>query len=200
MFRRPTVLVVGAGASFEAGFPIGSDLLRKLSASLNLNYEFTRYFWGRITLGRLKGVIEGGNMKSLVCVTLAMLAVPAFAQSEPPAVQRASVTPGAGAIVMYRGSGVMGAALACPIRYKGREIVELGRGKYAEWAVPAGRYILVNGTASVEVSVDPGETRYVRCQIKTGFLTGRADLQIVDEETFTAHKAEYEQKAVSSPF
>ena len=94
----------------------------------------------------------------------------------------------------------MGAALGCPIRYKGRRIVELGRGKFAQWAVPAGRYILVNGTASVEVSVMPGETRYVRCQIKTGFLTGRSDLQIVDEESFAAHRADYEEKPVSSPF
>ena len=46
----------------------------------------------------------------------------------------------------------------------------------------------------------PGETRYVRCQIKTGFLTGRADLQIVDEESFAAHRADYEEKQVSSPF
>ena len=105
-----------------------------------------------------------------------------------------------GAIIIYRGSSVMGAALGCPVRYKGREIVELGRGKYAQWAVPAGRYILVNGTASVEVSVTPGETRYVRCQIKTGFLTGRADLQIVDEESFAAHRADYERKEVTSPF
>ena len=66
--------------------------------------------------------------------------------------------------------------------------------------MPAGRYILVNGTASVEVSVEAGEKRYVRCQIKTGFLTGRADLQIVDEETFIAHRADYEQKPVASPF
>lgn len=101
---------------------------------------------------------------------------------------------------MFRGSSVWGAALGCPIRYKGREIVELGRGKYAQWADPAGRYILVNGTASVEVHVMAGETRYVRCQIKTGFLTGRADLQIVDEESFAAHRADYEEKSVSSPF
>ena len=112
----------------------------------------------------------------------------------------AAPAPAPGAIIMYRGSGVMGAALGCPIRYKGREIVELGRGKFAEWAVPPGRYILVNGTASVEVSVMPGETRYVRCQIKTGFLTGRADLQIVDEETFATHRQDFKQKPVSSPF
>ena len=42
MFRSPTVLVVGAGASLEAGLPIGSELLRKLSSSLNLNFQFNQ--------------------------------------------------------------------------------------------------------------------------------------------------------------
>ena len=101
-----------------------------------------------------------------------------------------------GAIIIYRGSSVVGAALGCPVRYKGREIVELGRGKYAEWLVPPGRYILTNKTASVEVNVEPGEVRYVRCMIKTGFLTGRADLQIVDEESFAVNRADYEKKEV----
>jgi hypothetical protein len=152
---------------------------------------------------------QGGIMKTIVGVLAGLICAPSLAQvvsptDAPPVSVSPSTTaapvPASGAIVMYRGSGVMGAALACPIRYKGREIVELGRGKYAQWAVPAGRYILVNGTASVEVSVMPGETRYVRCQIKTGFLTGRADLQIVDEESFNAHRADYERKEVTSPF
>ena len=98
----------------------------------------------------------------------------------------------AGKIIMYRGSSVFGAGLACPIRYKGQEIVELARGKYAKWSVPPGRYILTNKTSSVEVAVDPGKTRYVRCMIKTGFLVGRADLQIVDVESFDEHRSEYE--------
>jgi hypothetical protein len=99
---------------------------------------------------------------------------------------------------MYRGSSIMGAGLACPIRFKGQEVVELARGKYAEWSVPAGRYILTNHTSSVEVAVDPGETRYVRCMIKTGMLTGRADLQIVDEESFNEHRNEYALKPVET--
>jgi len=148
-------------------------------------------------------------MNAIIGVLAGLICAPSLAQSAPATdAQPVEALPSAvagpapmpGSIVMYRGSGVMGAAVACPIRYKGREIVELGRGKYAQWAVPSGRYILVNGTASVEVSVMPGETRYVRCQIKTGFLTGRADLEIVDEETFSAHRADYEEKPVSTPF
>lgn len=99
-------------------------------------------------------------------------------------------------IVMYRGSSVMGAALGCPIRYKEKEVVELGRGKYAEWVVPAGHYILTNKTASVDVHVDAGDTAYIRCQIKPGMLTGRADLQIVDKESFAEHQADYAKKEV----
>jgi hypothetical protein len=102
--------------------------------------------------------------------------------------------PHLGKIIMYRGSSVFGAGVGCPIRYKGQEVVELGRGKFAEWSVEPGRYILNNHTSSIEVAVDPGETRYVRCMIKMGALTGRADLQIVDEESFNEHRNEYEQK------
>lgn len=105
-----------------------------------------------------------------------------------------------GKIVMYRSGTVSGLANACPIRFKGREIVELGRGKYAEWPVPAGSYILTNHTSSVEVNVAPGQTRYVRCAMKMGIFTFRADLQIVDEESFQEHSAEFERKEVSAPY
>lgn len=123
----------------------------------------------------------------------ALLASPAVAQDtrldgEPPV---------AGSILMFRGGSVWGAAVACPIRYHGNELVELGRGKYAEWSVAPGRYILTNKTASVEVNVGPGEIRYVRCQVKSGFMSGRADLQIVDRESFDAVKDGMERKDVT---
>ena len=130
------------------------------------------------------------KLYNLAILIASIASGPAIAQSGEPQV-------GSGTIIIYRGSNVMGAALACPVRYKGQEIVELGRGKFAEWDVPAGRYILTNKTASVEVSVDPGETRYVRCMIKTGFLTGRADFQIVDEESFAENRKDYEEKAIA---
>jgi len=104
-----------------------------------------------------------------------------------------------GTIIVYRGSTVMGAAIACPIRYKGQEIVELGRGKYAEWKVQPGRYILTNKTASVEVTVGAGEVQYVRCRIKVGMWVGLADLQIVDEESFSASRHTYTKKEIAPP-
>jgi hypothetical protein len=90
----------------------------------------------------------------------------------------------------------MGAGIACPVRYEGKEIVELARGKYAEWSVNAGRYVLTNKTSTVEVSINPGETRYVRCIIKPGFFVGRADLQIADEASFIEHRKDFEKKPI----
>lgn len=103
-----------------------------------------------------------------------------------------------GTIVMYRQASFVGGGIGCPIRYKGREIVGLGRGRYAEWHVAAGRYIINNKTSSIEVSVAPGETRYVRCQVKAGLLIGRADLQIVDKEAFEEHRAGFTIKETTA--
>lgn len=113
---------------------------------------------------------------------------PAEAAASDPAPVESSAT-----IIFYRKGSVVGAAIACPIRYQGDELVELGRSKAFEWKVAPGRYILENKTSSIEVSVEPGETRYVRCQIKPGFLSGRADLQIVDGTEYAKAEAEFEQ-------
>ena len=126
-------------------------------------------------------------------ILLGLISASALSQGIP------ATAPTVGKIIMYRGSSIMGAGVACPIRYKGQEIVELGRGKFAEWLVTPGRYILTNHTSSVEVEVDPGDTRYVRCMIKNGMLTSRADLQIVDEESFGEQRGKLEQKPVAAP-
>lgn len=104
-----------------------------------------------------------------------------------------------GTIVMYRQGSIMGAALGCPIRYKGEELVELGRNKFAEWEVPPGSYILSNKTSSIEVNVFSGQTKFIRCVIKAGMLSGRADLQIVDEETFRENSDDFERKEIDIP-
>ncbi|MCW2396184.1 MULTISPECIES: DUF2846 domain-containing protein [unclassified Sphingobium] len=109
-----------------------------------------------------------------------------------------AAAPTSSKIVMFRPQSIMGMGIACPIRYKGVELVELGRGKFAEWTVPAGSYILGNKTASVEVNLTAGQTKYVRCQIKPGFMTGRADLQIVDQESYAQHAADFERKETAT--
>lgn len=119
---------------------------------------------------------------------LAMLAAATTPQAVPP------IDGDLGKIIIYRQGAITGAAIACPVRYDGNEIVELGRNRATEWLVPPGSYILTNKTSSVEVRVDKGQTRFVRCQIKMGMLTGRADLQIVDRATYQEHAADYVKK------
>lgn len=106
----------------------------------------------------------------------------------------AAAAPQTGKIVVYRQGAMVGLALGCPIRYKEREVVELGRNKYAELNVKPGRYILTNKTSSVQVEVAAGETQYVRCTIKMGMLTGRADLQYADKESFDKQAHEFQKK------
>lgn len=100
-----------------------------------------------------------------------------------------------GKIVVYRPASIVGAMVGCPIRIEGKEVAELGRGKYVELDVPAGRTVLTNKISSVEVSVEPGETRYVRCKIGMGLLAGGAHLQIVDKADFDEAADHLERKA-----
>lgn len=120
-------------------------------------------------------------------------AVAAFFAIVPASAQEA---PRNGTIVLYRGATLVGAVIACPIRYQGREIVELGRGKYAEWTVKPGRYLLTNKTTTIEVSVEPGETRYVRCAITPGVLVNRTTFQMSDKATFEEEAAKLSSKNI----
>lgn len=126
---------------------------------------------------------------------LALIAAAAGLPQETPAV----VPQDHGTIVLYRPESIMGAAIGCPIRYKGTELVELGRGKFAEWSVPNGRYVLSNKTSNIEITVAPGERRYVRCVIKPGFMSGKADLQVVEQNDFDKHGKDYQRKEIHAP-
>lgn len=133
--------------------------------------------------------MKDNAMFRFLAAAAAIFSVPAVAQESMPSSE-------SGMIVIYRGGSIIGAAGGCPVRHKGIEVVELGRGKFAEWSVPPGRYILTNNRSSIEVNVAPGETRYVRCQIKSGFMSGGAYLQIVDRENFDAAKPGLERKDI----
>jgi hypothetical protein len=104
-----------------------------------------------------------------------------------------------GKIVMYRPGAMFGAVMGCPIRYNGKEIVELGRGKFAEWDVPAGSYALANKSSKVTVEVASGQTKYVRCYMKMGVFGGRATLEEVGEDKFAEHSSDFERKEIAVP-
>src|SRR5436309_3270337 len=73
--------------------------------------------------------LNRGKVPSMLLPYLATALLSALGQDAAPAVQER------GTIILYRPESIMGAAVACPIRYKGDVLVELGRGKYAEWSV-----------------------------------------------------------------
>ncbi|MGY6551568.1 MAG: hypothetical protein ACXIT4_06675 [Erythrobacter sp.] len=140
---------------------------------------------------------------AVLAAPAALLAAPLAAQDQAPvqqapAARSAPVAEGAaGTIMFYRRGTIKAAARACPIRYQGEEVTELARGRFAEWRVAPGRYVLENLSSSVEVNVAPGETRYVRCQIKGGLLGGWAELQIVDGTEFARHSDSLKRSAKS---
>jgi hypothetical protein len=151
--------------------------------------------------------LRRGGVSSAVIA--AMIAPPAAAStsiaSSPvaPALPRASAPmtatadPAGAKIIFYRRSSLIGAASACPIRFEDQQLVELGRGRFAEWPVSPGDYTLSNKNSVVKVTLAPGETGYVRCVPKSGGFTGRTDLQIGQEREFVRYRADFERKQVT---
>ena len=100
---------------------------------------------------------------------------------------------------MFRPSAITGAGFACPIRFRGHELVELGRGKWAEWPVKPGRYLLANKDHSVEINVASGEKRYVKCSMQVKTWTFSAHLELTDDYHWKEHSSEYTKKQISNP-
>lgn len=60
MLHRPTTFVIGAGASRDFGFPVGSGLADKIASDLNLNFEYNRLTSGSLQIYEAtKRAIEG---------------------------------------------------------------------------------------------------------------------------------------------
>lgn len=71
MFRANTVIVLGAGASFEVDLPVGEELLRRITGMLDIRFEINRQTHGEeALLEALKIVLpwdrfDGASTKSL---------------------------------------------------------------------------------------------------------------------------------------
>jgi hypothetical protein len=62
VFRAKTVFVVGAGASFEVGLPVGADLLKQIVTLTNIRYEFGQLKSGDYEIiNALKILLNEGN-------------------------------------------------------------------------------------------------------------------------------------------
>jgi len=93
-------------------------------------------------------------------------------------------------VIFYRTPILYGLARGCPIDYQGKEIVELGRGRFAEWDVPAGQYTLESRKKKLELMLAPGQTVLVECKVQ-GYL------RLTDGQDFIPRVAEFERKPMA---
>jgi len=116
---------------------------------------------------------------------------PALAEKEEaPQLEIPAPPAGKGQILFYRTGSIMGAALGCAVfDVDGSEkISSLGAGKYfIVHSEPGERQFKVKSleakdTLTLEIEED--ETQFVRCKIKSGFLSGRADISPSSEKEF----------------
>ena len=103
--------------------------------------------------------------------------------------------PGKGQVLFYRTGGLSGAALGCAVFDVGAEdkLSSLDAGKYFVLVSdPGPRSFTVKSLETKDaltLEIEEGETQFVRCKIKTGFMSGRADIGPSTETEFrTKHK------------
>lgn len=142
--------------------------------------------------------------KTLTALALAAAAPLAITAAAPAAVAEekddaALVIPappeGKGQVLFYRTGGLSGAALGCAVFDEGAEdkLSSLGSGKYFILvSEPGPRSFTVKSLETKDaltLEIEEGETQFVRCKIKTGFMSGRADIGPSTETEFRAkHK------------
>jgi hypothetical protein len=142
--------------------------------------------------------------KTLTALALAAAAPLAITAAAPAAVAEekddaALVIPappeGKGQVLFYRTGGLSGAALGCAVFDVGAEdkLSSLGSGKYFILvSEPGPRSFTVKSLETKDaltLEIEEGETQFVRCKIKTGFMSGRADIGPSTETEFRAkHK------------
>ncbi|WP_299193409.1 DUF2846 domain-containing protein [uncultured Erythrobacter sp.] len=129
-------------------------------------------------------------MKKLIAAFAIATATPiAFVASAPVAMadeeegfQVPTPPEGMGQIVFYRTGGLSGAALGCAVFNAGEEekLSSLGSGRYFVLvSEPGERNFAVKSLETddaLTLEVEEGETQFVRCKIKSGFFSGRANI------------------------
>ena len=129
-----------------------------------------------------------------VCAAIGMawIAVPcAFAQADAPITTKTGQigTPAAGKaqIVFFRPGSIVGMALGCTVHEGGHEVARLGSGKYYVITAEPGKHAFSTRgqTAdSLNLEVEPDETYFVKCKIGSGVISGGAQLEPSDRDSF----------------
>ena len=62
MFRAKTLIVIGAGASFEVGLPVGAELLKQIVQLTEITFDhYTQKSGDRAIVEALKILLDDGN-------------------------------------------------------------------------------------------------------------------------------------------
>lgn len=97
---------------------------------------------------------------------------------------------GKGQVIFYRTGGLSGAALGCAVFDVGAtdKLSSLGSGRYFVLVSdPGPRSFTVKSLETKDamaLEIEEGETQFVRCKIKSGFMSGRADIAPSNEGEF----------------
>lgn len=138
-----------------------------------------------------KKMILAAAMAASVPMIASFAATPVYAQdAEEPAFEIPAPPEGKGQILFYRTGGLQGKALGCAVfDVEGEEkLSSLGGGRYFILESDPGergfkvKSLETKDTLTLEVEEE--ETQFVRCKIKMGFLSGRANIAPSSEKEF----------------
>ncbi|UYV15271.1 DUF2846 domain-containing protein [Porphyrobacter sp. ULC335] len=144
----------------------------------------------------MKKLLAAAMIAATAPIALTAMAPAAFAEEKAEGeLKIPPPPPGKGQILFYRTGGISGAALGCAVFDVGAEdkLSSLGSGKYFILVSdPGPRSFTVKSLETkdaITLEIEEGETQFVRCKIKTGFMSGRADIAPSTETEFRAkHK------------
>jgi hypothetical protein len=122
--------------------------------------------------------MKAGLLSAAAAAFLAVSAGPAAAAAPVTPIAIPAPPTGKGQIVFYRPSG-MGMAMGCTVREGETKVSSLGNGKYVVVVAEPGKHkYTVHSEAKDELTllVEPDETKFVRCKIKMGIMSGRPDI------------------------
>ncbi|HEY6964149.1 MAG TPA: hypothetical protein VI407_02945 [Erythrobacter sp.] len=143
----------------------------------------------------MKKLLTAAVLAAAAPIALTAAAPAAMAEEAAAELKIPPPPPGKGQVLFYRTGGLSGAALGCAVFDVGAEdkLSSLGAGKYFILVSdPGPRSFTVKSLETKDaltLEIEEGETQFVRCKIKTGFMSGRADIGPSTESEFRAkHK------------
>jgi hypothetical protein len=125
-------------------------------------------------------------------VTLAAVPSATWAQADAAPIitktgQISASVPGKAQIVFFRPGTIVGAALGCTVYEGDGQVARLGAGKYYLISAEPGQHAFsTRGQAAdaLNLEVEADETYFVRCKIGSGVISGAAQLEPSDRESF----------------